>query len=226
MVNPVTVAFAGGGRDIYVGSLGNGALVQLHRDPRSGRLAKIAGAPHCWGAQLGCRRPPGEQQMPAGIAVPGDERHVYVTGADNLREEDALGVAGYARDARSGALTPLAQGVVCPRPASAAGGCAAPRGGIADSDRRRHPRRPLPLRRERAGDRRLPRATPASGALTQLDGAAGCLLTNSRHRPSATSICAAARPRARSGSCATSRSAPTAASSTPPPRPTTAAAAG
>ncbi len=179
MVNPVTVAFAGGGRDLYVGSLGNGALVQLHRDPGSGRLAKIAGAPHCWGAQLGCRRPPGEQQMPAGIAVPGDERHLYVTSAGNGRDEDALGVAGYARDARSGALTPPSPGVVCPRPGRAAGSCLPPRGGIVASD----------VVATRDG-RFLYGATesgivvlardPASGALRQPDGAAGCLLTNGR----------------------------------------------
>jgi DNA-binding beta-propeller fold protein YncE len=180
MVNPVTVAFAGGGRDLYVGSLGNGALVQLHRDARSGRLSRIAGAPHCWGAQLGCTRPPGEQTMPAGIAVPGDERHVYVTGADNLREEDAVGVAGYVRDGRSGALRPLPQGVVCPRPARApAGDCLAPRGGLADVD--------LVATRDGrflygASEQGIIvlRRDPATGALSQPDGAGGCLLTDSR----------------------------------------------
>jgi DNA-binding beta-propeller fold protein YncE len=179
MVNPVAAAFAGGGRDLYVGSLGNGALVQLHRDRRSGRLSPIAGVPHCWGAQLGCARPPAEQLMPDGIAIPGDEQHLYVPSADNQREADAVGVIGFARDGRSGALRPLPRGVVCPRPGRAAGSCLPPRGGLADGDLVATRDGRFLYGASEAGIVVLAR-DPGSGALRQPDGAAGCLLTSDR----------------------------------------------
>lgn len=174
LVNPVTAAFAGDGRNLYVGSLGNGGLFQFRRDPRSGRLAAIAGQPVCWGSQQGCRDHAGEQTMPQAIAIPGDERHVYVTSADWAGDEEAVGVIGYARDAGSGALEPLAPGVVCPR--SERGRCVAPRGGIADEDvvATRDGRFVYGLARN--GIVALARDA-ASGGLRQLDGAAGCLVT-------------------------------------------------
>ena len=174
LVNPVTAAFAGDGRNLYVGSLGNGGLFQFRRDPRSGRLSAIDGQPVCWGSQQGCRDHAGEQTMPQAIAIPGDERHLYVTSADWPGDEEAVGVIGYARDGRSGALTPLAPGVVCPR--TERGRCVAPRGGIADEDvvATRDGRFVYGLAAN--GIVALARDSE-TGALRQPDGAAGCLVT-------------------------------------------------
>jgi DNA-binding beta-propeller fold protein YncE len=175
LIKPNALAFAGAGRDLYVGAVGNGGLFQLRRDPRSGRLSPIAGTPHCWGWQLGCREHAGEQTMPRRIAIPGDERHVYVPSAGNPADAgEAVGVVGYARNVRSGALSPLPPGVICPREQQ--GRCVAPRGGylnadiVATRDGRfvygASARALVVLARE-----------PATGGLRQLDGKAGCLLS-------------------------------------------------
>jgi hypothetical protein len=56
LMNPVTGVFSADGRNLYVGSLGNGGVIALARDTASGRLAPVEGGAACIGHQLGCER--------------------------------------------------------------------------------------------------------------------------------------------------------------------------
>ena len=49
LMNPVTGVFSADGRNLYVGSLGNGGIVAFARDSANGRLAPVAGGAACIG---------------------------------------------------------------------------------------------------------------------------------------------------------------------------------
>jgi DNA-binding beta-propeller fold protein YncE len=97
LVNPVTGVFSDDGRNLYVGSLGNGGIFAFSRDTASGRLAPVTGGPACIGHQVGCDR--SAHPMPHALAITHDGRSVYAGGAS---AED--GLLAFSRDTATGAL--------------------------------------------------------------------------------------------------------------------------
>ena len=99
LMNPVTGVFSDDGRSFYVGSLGNGGIVALDRDPGSGRLRPIRGGAACVGHQQGCEA--SAHPMPWALAVSHDGRNLYAGGANA-----EAGLLAFTRDAGTGALAP------------------------------------------------------------------------------------------------------------------------
>ena len=88
LMNPVTGVFSDDGRNLYVGSLGNGGIVSFARDAASGRLSPVQGGAACIGFQLGCER--SAHPMPDALAITHDGRFLYAAGAGS---EDGLRAA-------------------------------------------------------------------------------------------------------------------------------------
>jgi 6-phosphogluconolactonase (cycloisomerase 2 family) len=99
LMNPVTGVFSDDGRNLYVGSLGNGGIVSFARDAASGRLAPVQGGAACIGFQPGCER--SAHPMPDALAITHDGRFLYAGGAGS---ED--GLLAFTRDTGTGALAP------------------------------------------------------------------------------------------------------------------------
>ena len=97
LVNPVTGVFSADGRNLYVGSLGNGGVFAFARDTAGGRLAPVSGGPACIGHQVGCDR--SAHPMPHALAITHDGRFLYAGGAS---AED--GLLAFSRDTGTGAL--------------------------------------------------------------------------------------------------------------------------
>ncbi len=158
------------GRNVYVASSGSDAIAIFSRDRKSGALTQGKGKGGCVAAKGagGCAAAVGLDE-PNSVAISPDGLNVYATS----RAGNSL--TAFARNPKTGALKQLPSPAGCISGAAAAGLRVRPR--PAGSRRRRgQPRRDQRLRRlllRQLGRRLRPR--PATGALTQLAGSAGCI---------------------------------------------------
>jgi DNA-binding beta-propeller fold protein YncE len=97
--NPETVAVSRDGRNVYVGSSISSAVAIFARDHRTGALTQLSGPDACISEDGGDCADGVGLTAPHGVAVSSDGRNVYVASAG--------GVAAFARDRRTGALTQL-----------------------------------------------------------------------------------------------------------------------
>lgn len=162
-------AFSPDGRSLYASGQGGGLAV-LARDPRSGRLHQLAGPAGCvrGDGRAGCARLSGFHN-PGPIAVSADGRNVYVA--------TLTGIQAFTRNRVTGALHPLscldAHRIGCgalraPTTPSAlllaGGGSLYLSGGQSNA-----------AGDETGGAIAVLARDPATGALSELPGAAGCL---------------------------------------------------
>jgi DNA-binding beta-propeller fold protein YncE len=186
-VGAFTVTVSADGKSVYVVGIGDdtpGAISVFDRDQRTGSLRQKRGRAGCvshGGSGGECRRDPAIDK-PNDIVVSPDGRSGYVVGGGSNR------IAALARSA-SGALTPKSDVTACRRPVRGHGCKRGYTFGLEGQLAVSADGHSLYLASPLYGAVASFDRNPATGALTQTPGAAGCI-TGSRFRPG---VCGHAR---------------------------------
>jgi len=162
------VAISPDGRHVYVASSTSDAIAVLARDARTGVLTQPDGTAGCVaaGGAEGCAPATG-LDGPNSVAVSPDGATVYAT------SRGSASVTAFARDARSGALTQLADGCIAATPSD---GCRAGRALTGANAVTVSPDGTSVYVAAFLGNAvAVLTRDPATGALAQPDGAAGCV---------------------------------------------------
>lgn len=178
LATPVGVTVSPDSRNVYVASYGTNSVAVFARSRRSGRLRQLSGQAGCVGAggREGCApsRGLGELTGVSSVSLSADGRYAYVA------SRGLQGLTVFARNRRSGALAQLPGPAGCVNPAGHEG-CAIGRGlrdsfDVAVSPGGRHV---YAVSRDSQAVAVFAR-DPATGALAQLAGAAGCVSQEER----------------------------------------------
>jgi 6-phosphogluconolactonase (cycloisomerase 2 family) len=171
LLGAIAVAVSPDGKHVYVASADGNAVAALVRDATTGALTQRAATAGCVNESGldGCAD--GKALLGAhGIAVSPDGKHVYVVSSTSLA------VAAFSRDKATGALTQLAGTAGCASATGTAGDCATAKAladprGIAASPDGKH----VYVASLTSDALAVFARDRTTGALTQLDGLAGCV---------------------------------------------------